>query len=426
MADNAAAEPFTYSERDLILYALGVGCAVSPDNQDLRWIYENHEDFAALPTFAVVPPFALMASFPFGDHIPDFNPMMLLHGEQFLEIKAPLPTSGTVSTTAKIVSILDKGKGCVVALGTETRDEQGNLLCYNEFSNFIRGVKGVGTKTTPDRGPATATNEPPSRQPDRVFTEKTDVSQAALYRLSGDTNPLHIDPNMSSIGGFDVPILHGLCTFGIATKHVLKEYAGADPTKLRNVKVRFSKHVFPGETLQTEMWKEGNKVIFQVRVVERDVLAISNAAVELVGDETTSANSPTEVDPNSLVVPNFKAGAIFDALRTAIESGSDRDRASRVKRVNAIFQFNISNASNETQTWFVDLKTQPGSVGSGTPTAKPLATISISDDDFVNLAAGKANAQKLFMSGRIKIKGQMNLAMKLDGVLAEARNKAKL
>ncbi|KND01054.1 uncharacterized protein SPPG_04146 [Spizellomyces punctatus DAOM BR117] len=418
-------ETFEYTERDLILYALGVGAT----REELQWVYENSENFSALPTFGVVPPFSTMMNTPFGDFIPNFNPMLLLHGEQFLELHSPIPTSGTLTTTGKIVDILDKGKGCVVIMGTTTKDEQGNVICYNEFSNFIRGVKGVGSKTPKDRGAATASNEPPNRAPDAVVKEKTTENQAALYRLSGDTNPLHIDPQMSSIGGFEVPILHGLCSFGIAGKHVLKTFANSDATKFKNIKVRFSKHVFPGETLQTEMWKEGNKIIFQVRVVERDVLAISNAAVELVGVEGADAGSGSASSGGAtggVAVPGFKASQIFETLKAGIEAGSEQDRKARVQKVKAVFQFDVTNSEGKSTSWYIDLKNGQGQVGAGAAPAKADATILIADDDFVNLAMGKANAQKLFMSGKIKVKGQMMLAMKLDGVLQDARKKAKL
>ncbi|SAM08063.1 hypothetical protein [Absidia glauca] len=271
---------FSYEERDVILYALGVGCK----RQDLKWVYENDTDFGALPTFGVIPSFLSMNSVPFGDVVPNFNPMMLLHGEQFLELKKPIPTCGTLTSKARVVDILDKGKGATVVVGVTTKDESGDIVFENEFTLFIRGSGGFGgEKKGADRGAATATNAPPNRKPDAVVTEKTHEDQAALYRLSGDYNPLHIDPDMSAMGGFETPILHGLASFGISGKHVLKTFGDNDAASFKNIKVRFAKHVFPGETLETQMWKEGNKVIFQTRVVERDVIAISNAAVELVG-----------------------------------------------------------------------------------------------------------------------------------------------
>ncbi|KAI3641217.1 hypothetical protein MIR68_000689 [Amoeboaphelidium protococcarum] len=274
-------QKFTYEERDSILYNLSVGAG----RKDLNLVYENNDRFVVCPTYGVIPAFPLMFNIPMQDIVGQFNPMMLLHGEQYLEIKSPLPTSGQLTNEAKVVDILDKGKGCILIIGVTSKDQSGNVVCYNEYSNFIRGISGVGNKKVSDRGAATAQNNPPKRAPDFVIKEKTVEDQAALYRLNGDRNPLHIDPEMAAMGGFDVPILHGLCTFGIAGRQIFQKFANSDPSKFKSIKVRFAKHVFPGETLQTEMWKsdDGKKILFQVRVLERDVLAITNAAVELNG-----------------------------------------------------------------------------------------------------------------------------------------------
>jgi acyl dehydratase len=268
---------FAYKERDVILYNLGIGAK----REELPYVYENSSDFQAIPSFGVIPAFPLMFNFPMQEAVGDFNPMMLLHGEQFLELFKPIPTSGTLINEAKVVDVVDKGKGTLLIIGVTTKDASGQKICYNEYTNFIRGVSGKGSKKGKDRGAATALNNPPSRQPDSFIEEKTNENQAAIYRLAGDLNPLHIDPEMSKMGGFDVPILHGLCTFGYATKHVVEKYLNRDGKRVKSIKARFAKHVFPGETLRTEMWKEGEKIYFQVRVVERDVLAITNAAVEL-------------------------------------------------------------------------------------------------------------------------------------------------
>ena len=182
--------------------------------------------------------------------------MMLLHGEQYLELKKPIPTSGKLVSTPYIVDILDKGKGVSFILGVTTVDEKCDVLFENQATYFIRGIGGFGGKKTgDDRGAATATNNPPKRAPDAVVQEKTNENQAALYRLSGDLNPLHIDPNMSAMGGFEVPILHGMCTYGISGKHVLSTFGKNDPKTFKSIKARLAAPVFPGETLETQMWK---------------------------------------------------------------------------------------------------------------------------------------------------------------------------
>ena len=230
---NAGA--FEYTEQDVILYALGLGAK----RTDLPLVYESDPKFFTLPTFGVVPGLNAVNSVPFGDFLPSFNPMMLLHGEQYLEVHKPIPQSGKLVSKARVVDILDKGKAAAVIIGVDTMDASGNKLFYSESTLFIRGIGGFGGKKSSDRGAATASNDPPNRPADAIISEKTSTDQAALYRLSGDYNPLHIDPEMSKMGGFDVPILHGLCTYGIAGKHVLKTYCNNDPSKFKSIKVRF-------------------------------------------------------------------------------------------------------------------------------------------------------------------------------------------
>jgi len=215
-----------------------------------------------------------------GDVLPNFSPMMLLHGEQFLEIRQfPIPTSGKLVSRVKLLDVVDKGKSGIIVTGSTTKNANtGEEVFYNESTIVVRGAGGFdGPRQPKDRGAATAPNEPPKRAPDAVKEEKTSEDQAALYRLSGDRNPLHIDPSFSAVGGFKEPILHGLCFFGIATKHVVQKYG-----MIKNVKVRFAGPVIPGQTLRTEMWKEGNKIIFVVKVVETGKLCIAGAGAELL------------------------------------------------------------------------------------------------------------------------------------------------
>ncbi|EGO24290.1 hypothetical protein SERLADRAFT_415443 [Serpula lacrymans var. lacrymans S7.9] len=268
---------FSYTERDVILYNLGIGAT----EQDLQWTYEGHDDFSALPTYGVVPQFLASAGVPLG-WLPDYNPAKLLHGEQYLSIKAPIPPSADLVNETRIMEVLDKGKAASVTIIVHTKDkETGKLIFENQVTIFIRGSGGFGGKRTgTDRGPATAANTPPKRQPDAVVEEATSPSQAALYRLSGDYNPLHIFPDFAAMGGFDKPILHGLCSMGFAGKHVLQTYG-----PYTDIKVRFTGVVYPGETLVTEMWKEGNKVIFTTKTKERGSAALAAAAVTLVDSD---------------------------------------------------------------------------------------------------------------------------------------------
>ncbi|KAF2455188.1 peroxisomal multifunctional enzyme type 2 [Lineolata rhizophorae] len=277
-AKRAKAEgtEFKYDDRDVILYNLGLGAK----RTDLPLIYENDENFSVLPSFGVIAPFNASAPFSMADLVPNFSPMMLLHGEQYLEIRTwPIPTSATLVSYPSLVDVVDKGNAGIIVTGTVTKDAaSGKDVFYNESTVFVRGAGGFGGPRKPrDRGAATKTHAPPQRAPDVVAEEKTSEEQAALYRLSGDRNPLHVDPAFSKVGGFDVPILHGLCFFGVSAKHVLQSFG-----PYRNVKVRFAGTVLPGQTLRTEMWKVRRTVVFQTKVVETGKLCIAGAGAELM------------------------------------------------------------------------------------------------------------------------------------------------
>ncbi|KAJ1988796.1 hypothetical protein GGI25_005155 [Coemansia spiralis] len=293
-AAKSKPQPFDYTRRDVVLYALGIGAS----RHDLPLVYENSDQFQTFPTFAVIPAFHTRMDLT--EFLPPFNPMMLLHGEQFVEVHRPIPTEGRLLCTTQVVDIQDKGKGLTATGRLTMTDADNNVVAISESTSFIRGLGGFSKKPgfAAAKGPArpvaaTAANVIPKRSPDAVLAQKTTEEQAAVYRLSGDYNPLHIDPEMSKMGGFKVPILHGLCTFGHAARHVVKLAASGDASKLKNVKARFSAPVLPGETLETSVWADKaspNRVLFQVRVVERDLIAISNAAAEFSSPVSITAN----------------------------------------------------------------------------------------------------------------------------------------
>ncbi|EEH40042.1 peroxisomal multifunctional enzyme [Paracoccidioides lutzii Pb01] len=275
---KAQGTPFDYVARDVILYNISLGAK----RIDLSFVYENDSNFQALPTFGVIPWFNTITPWNLDDLVANFSPMMLLHGEQYLEIrKYPIPTAAKTVSIPKLIDVIDKGNAAVVVVGYTTKDAKtGDDLFYNESTVFIRGSGGFGGSTKPTaRRPkaATAAYKPLQRKPDTVVEEKTTEDQAVLYRLNGDYNPLHIDPEFSKIGGFKTPILHGLCSLGISGKHVFKTYG-----PFKSLKVRFAGVVLPGQTLKTEMWKENGAVVFQTTVVETGKLAIAGAGAELV------------------------------------------------------------------------------------------------------------------------------------------------
>ncbi len=269
-----------YTRKDAILYALGLGAAntnpVAAD--DLQFVYELKLN--ALPTFATL----LAGS---GDWMADprlaIDLNKVLHGEQFLTIHRPLPPEGAVIGREMVQEIYDKGadKGAVLYMSREVRNAAtGDLLATSGWSVFMRGNGGFGGTAT---GQPTPHALPADRLPDASIDLTTRPEQAVLYRMSGDTNPLHIDPKIATAVGFDKPILHGMCTYGIAGRAILKLCCDNDAARLRKLNVRFASPVYPGETLRTEIWKlTPGQVAFRVKVVERDLVVLNNGYAEFV------------------------------------------------------------------------------------------------------------------------------------------------
>jgi 3-hydroxyacyl-CoA dehydrogenase/3a,7a,12a-trihydroxy-5b-cholest-24-enoyl-CoA hydratase len=273
----------SYVERDLALYALGVGAAADAvDAAELAFVYEGSERFAALPTYAVMPASnAMVGMLKEGRGLLpglNFGFERLLHGEQYTEITAPLPRSARLVHEFRLKAAYDKNPHAVVVLGISTRIAGGEQIAYNEISAFVRDAGGWGG----DRGPTGALHVPPAREPDVVIEERTAANQALLYRLSGDWNPLHADPATARQAGYSKPILHGLCTYGYVGRHVLMAFCGNDPRHFKSIKVRFAEPLFPGETLVTSLWQESpTHVVFEVRSKERDKVVIKSAAAEV-------------------------------------------------------------------------------------------------------------------------------------------------
>ena len=263
--------PFAYSWKDTVLYALGVGAKVD----ELDFVYEGRGP-KVLPTFAVVPSFSALAAV---SASLGANPMMILHGEQKIILHRPIPPSGELSTVAEVKGIYDKTKGASVIVEAKTVDAHGEPLFDNWFTIFVRGEGGFGG----DRGPEPLAATPPEgKAPDWTFSEKTTLEQALLYRLSGDTNPLHADPAFAKAAMLEKPILHGLCTYGFAGRAVLKNAAGGDPKRVKSFAARFAGMVIPGDTLTTEGWQvEPGKWVVQTKA--NDKVVLSNSIAEIAG-----------------------------------------------------------------------------------------------------------------------------------------------
>jgi acyl dehydratase len=242
----------SWTSKDCLLYALGVGAGVlDPTGFELEFTTENSQDITqrVLPTFPVV---VQGGGGAFGQ-IGTFNPAMLVHGEQSVALHGPLPVEGSVSSVTTITGIYDKGSGAVVASRTDASDRStGRLLWTTTNSAFIRGEGGWGG----DRGPS-GTVDFPDRAPDHTVIYPTRADQALLYRLNGDRNPLHSDPKFAAMGGFERPILHGLCSFGFTGRALLHTMCGSDPDHFGSMAARFSKPVFPGEELTVSIWEAG-------------------------------------------------------------------------------------------------------------------------------------------------------------------------
>jgi acyl dehydratase len=266
----------SYSKRDTMLYALGLGLGADPmDGEQLRFVYER--ELAALPTMAVV-----LGGPGMWVREPRIKAdwKRVLHGEQGLTLFRPLPVEGTVIGRTRLTGVIDRGaeKGAFVFTERDVIDaSSGERIALLQSTSVLRGDGGFGGPA----GPTPETHALPSRAPDLSVAIQTLPQSALIYRLSGDMNPLHADPEIAAAAGFPRPILHGLCTFGVAGHALLKSCCNYRPERLSSMRVRFSAPAFPGETIRTEIWREGATISFRARVVERDVIVLNNGRAEL-------------------------------------------------------------------------------------------------------------------------------------------------
>ncbi|KAG5030521.1 hypothetical protein JHK85_014503 [Glycine max] len=269
---------YSYTERDAALYALSVGVCLSDavDADELKYVYHENgqESIKVLPTFSTL---LVLRSGASGYNLPGlkYDPRLLLHGQQYIELYKPLPSSCHIHNKVSLAGLHDKGKAAILEIETKSYEkESGDLLCMNRTTVFLRGSGGFSKSSKP----FSYTNYPVNQNPAVKIPENSECSsfwQALLYRLSGDYNPLHSDPMVAKVAGFSRPILHGLCTLGFAVRAIIKCICRGDPDLVKSIAGRFLLHVYPGETLVTEMWLEGSRVIFRTKVKERKRTVLS-------------------------------------------------------------------------------------------------------------------------------------------------------
>jgi acyl dehydratase len=265
-----------WDQDDVILYHLGLGAGDPPtDPAELRYVYEG--DLVVLPSFATVSAFPALAGV---GGVPGlvFNPALLLHGEHEVALHGPIPTAASVVHRGRVAELWDKGKAALAVVEVVTTDGTGKDLFTNRASLFLRGEGGFGGEPGPPSFSAA-----PDGEPDVVVTSPTLPQQALLYRLSGDKNPLHADPGFAAMAGFERPILHGLCSFGMVCKAVVDRALDGDMGRVSGYRARFSGVVYPGETLMISVWNEGDRLLVTAVTAERGKPVISNGLVTLSG-----------------------------------------------------------------------------------------------------------------------------------------------
>jgi acyl dehydratase len=281
---KTAPRTFSYGDKDVMLYALGIGLGADPMNEtELPFVYEKN--LKVVPTAATVLASGMgrgtgpAPEMPAGHRPSQINFLMVVHGEQKVELHKPLSAGGTYTASGRTVGAFDKGKdkGAVIVNETVWTDEKGEKVATLTGSTFARGDGGFG-------GPSEGAPEPhevPTRVPDKSLDFATSPDQALIYRLNGDRNPLHSDPDVAKRAGFPRPILHGLCTYGITCRAVLEGVTNFDPDQILSHQARFSAPVFPGDVITVDLWVDGKTVSFEARVKARNATVIKNGKTVL-------------------------------------------------------------------------------------------------------------------------------------------------
>ncbi|KAJ6219956.1 hypothetical protein RDWZM_005768 [Blomia tropicalis] len=450
---------FTYTSLDAILYALSVGITTN-DPFHLSFLYEANDPFIVLPTFGTT--VSLNAVFDqsvIQDAISRYNLednlIRTLHGEQYLKLYQPIPASGKLTSKPRLIDVLDKGAGALILIDVPTYDESGTLMFRNQLSLMMMGSGNFGGKRSTEDESVVSVVDVPKRQPDAIIYQQTTSDQAAIYRLCGDLNPLHIDPTFSTIGGFERPILHGLCTLGFATRHVMQCFV-SNVDDVQEVfdacKARFVGAIIPGQTIETRCWRSHTnsggssgiadhqltRIHFECYVKETGNKIISSAFVDLKLPVDTVASipplPPSASNVNIVTLPHSNFNT--DIPNTTTMSPTDTTRVGKIfdtevrkkisqhpdifARLNTIFEFNIIK-DGLYFTWIIDLKSKPAEIYEGSPKNDQPADVMITVEDhlIVDIFEGKEDSILAFMSGKLTATGNVLLAQKLLQNLTE-------
>jgi (3R)-3-hydroxyacyl-CoA dehydrogenase / 3a,7a,12a-trihydroxy-5b-cholest-24-enoyl-CoA hydratase / enoyl-CoA hydratase 2 len=425
-----------HSERDVALYALGIGAAsdlgaIKGPNHDaeLRYVYEGHGSFATFPTFAIALALReLIALYMQGVNAPGLNYGFerILHGEQKTTLYGPFPTSGEVHHRIQIKDIVDKGKNALVITEISSKDASGNLLASHEITGVIRGAGGFGLAAAGSaESIASASTNADADQDARVthsvrqVSETIGAAQALLYRLSGDLNPLHADPAFARNFGLEQPILHGLCTLGYAVRHVL-QLLQREAKSVKTVSVRFSETVVPGEVLVTRVWAvDDGAFAFECVATpgERTVLSRGQIcfyreeeleAMKAARSKKTTGRQESATVTREDAKAKLGSAAVFAALAGYVTAHPELSQT-----VATVYDWRLTGPES---LWMMDLKSNPpvllpGLAASHGKSAE--CTLEIADADFLALTSGQADPQKLFFSGKLKVTGNVMASQKL-------------
>ena len=380
-----------YNWKDVVLYALGVGAGFN----ELNYTYEKK--LKVIPTFSIAMIFDLFRKVTAACNI---NVAGVLHGEQDLIFHNPIPPSGTMTTEGNIANYYDKGKkGALIVVESETFHGNGKKLFNSTITLFSRLDGGFGGKSAPHQ-----ILEFPDRKPDFIVEAKPSPDQPLIYRLSGDTFELHVDPEFAKMAGFGKPIMHGLCTYGFACRALLASLTPGEPERVRRLACRFVQPLYPGEPIKTLIWKtKDGEALWQTVnantgdiVIDRGVFEYNKGAWEY---EHTNLNTKEED-----VMEKKEPGGGLSGVEAVFKKMPEAFNADAAPGMDVTFQFSLSGEGGG--DWYAEIKGGTCKVETGI-SSNPTSTIKMDAADFLDMIGGRLNAIQAFMSGKLKVEGDI-------------------